>query len=178
MDHASDAMLALRAEYRQLDESHQLQLADENEPGLRLLLLGTLTSSETDEPLPYRRIQLYQTDTTGSYNASIPGQENTARLNGTVQTDSLGRFLISTVLPGGYGSGSPSFGTGHIHTSVEGAHPEAYDFYFQQGISRGLYRWARGTDQAVVLDLNVAENDTLMAEANLVVRGLATAEEP
>ncbi len=84
--------------------------------------------------------------------------------------------MVSTVLPGDYGS---TANNRHIHTTVVGARPEAYDFYFLQYINRGLLRWANQSNQAVVLDVR-KHGEVLLATADLAVlryeAGITTAE--
>ena len=91
----------------------------------RLVILGRLVSAESGIPIPYQGIQIYHADHEGTYDETVPGDETTARINGFVRTDSKGRFMVSTVLPGDYGSTSNNR---HIHTTVAGAKPEGYDF--------------------------------------------------
>ena len=157
---ASPALLAQRTGYARLDSLHRVSLADDTEPGQRLLILGRLVRLEDGRPIQNHPIRFYHADHDGSYDEATPGQEDTARIQGTVQTDSLGRFLVSTVMPGDYGSSTDNR---HIHMSVAGARPEAYDFFFSQYINAGLRRWANGSDQAVVLDLTQMEGDMLLA---------------
>lgn len=166
---ADESLVSQRMEYATLPDTSKVSIASSEEPGRRLLVLGTLIQSETGDVVTNHPVTLYHADSTGSYGV---GGENAARLSGTVVTDSLGRFLVDTILPAGYGSGEQILGSGHIHMAVEGAHPEAYDFYFMQGIGRGLLRWANGTDQAVVLDLKTLEDDTLITRGEVMIRGL------
>ena len=168
IDEADDALLSQRTAYERMDAAHQLVLAPPTEAGQRLLVLGRLVSKESGLPLAGRSIIFYQANHAGSYDESVPGDETTARLNGTVRTDSLGRFFLSTILPGDYGS---TAGNRHIHTTVAGARPEGYDFFFRPYINRGLLSWARRSDQGIVLVLKQAPGDTLLAAADLVVKG-------
>ncbi len=169
---ADDATVALLTQYEGLQPASRLQLARETEPGERLIVMGRLIRAETGEPIPFHPIVAYQADATGSYDEAVAGLESTARLNGAVETDSIGRFLLSTVLPGDYGS---TANNRHIHTTVAGARPEAYDFYFRQYINAGLLRWAEGSRQAVVLDL-ARRGATLIAAADLPVTRFGAVE--
>ena len=74
-------------------------------------------------------MSFYHTSTEGEYEPTNPNDETTARLNGTAITDSFGRVYVKTILPGDYGN---SKNNRHIHTSVFGARPEAYDIFFTQ----------------------------------------------
>lgn len=168
---ADDTLLPMFAEYDTLAEAHRLVLAGEDEPGERLFVMGRLVKKEDGAPLAHQTINLYQADDTGSYDETVTGDESTARLNGVVETDSLGRFIISTVLPGDYGS-RPN--NRHIHTAVTGARPEAYDFYFRQYMNRGLISWAENSDQAMILDLYEMGNGDLITAGDLVVKEMKT----
>ena len=169
---ADDALRAEIDHYDRPDAAHHLLLAPADEPGQRLLILGRLLRQDDGQPVAHHAFDVYQADHTGDYREAVAGVEASARLRGTVRTDSLGRFLISTVLPGDYGSTADNR---HIHMAVAGARPDAYDFYFKQYINPGLASWARGTDQAVVLELKRAGGDTLVAATDLPVRGLPPA---
>jgi protocatechuate 3,4-dioxygenase beta subunit len=162
-------LMARRAAYGSLGGAHRLELGATDEPGQRLVVLGRLVRQETGRPVAEHPVQVYQADHAGRYGEAVPGDESTARLGGTVRTDSAGRFLLSTILPGDYGDTADNR---HIHLGIAGARPEAYDFYIRQYLNRGMQAWARGTDQAIVLDLRAGTGDTLVALGEVVVRGL------
>ena len=164
---AHSALLAQMAEYERLHHEHRIILASEDEPGRRLMILGLLVRAESALPIPDQEIMLYHADHNGSYDESVPGYETTARIGGTVRTDSRGRFMISTVLPGDYGS-TPH--NRHVHTTVGGADPEGYDFYFRQFINVGLLSWAESSDQAVLIDLMEGPSGALIGTAHLPVK--------
>lgn len=164
---ADDALLDELGEYAAMSRLHHMKLADEREPGERLIVLGRLVRAEDGEPIPYHRLHAYQADNEGSYDEEATGDDTTARLRGVVQTDGTGRFMLETILPGDYGS-TP--GNRHIHLTVPGAKPEAYDFYFKQYAGRGLTSWVEGSDQAVMLDLK-RDGAGLIAAADLPVKG-------
>jgi protocatechuate 3,4-dioxygenase beta subunit len=160
-----DEALATQLElYETLPGDARLVLAGADEPGRRLTILGRLVRAETGESLADRSIEFFQADSEGSYDESQPGVESTARIRGSVRTDSEGRFTISTVMPGDYGSTRQNR---HVHISVPGADPEAYDFYFQQFVNDGLRAWAENSDQAILLDLRVSPSGTLVGSATI-----------
>ena len=163
---ADAALTEAVAAHREIGEAHQLVLAGSEEPGRRLVLIGQLVDRESGRPLPQWRIRLFHTNANGSYEEAVPGDESTARLSGDVMTDPDGRFVLSTVFPGGYGSAEGS--GGHIHTSIASAKPEAYDIHFAPFAGAGLRRWAARSRQGVILDL-YAMNDTLVAIGRLPV---------
>ena len=158
-----DEALATQLErHEALPAGHFLELAGADEPGRRLMILGRLVRSESGEPLAHRFIEFYQADSEGSYDETDPGVEATARTQGSVTTDDDGLFTMSTVMPGDYGSTKLNR---HIHISVPGADPEAYDFYFRQFVNDGLRSWAENSDQAILVDLQVAPTGMLVGSA-------------
>jgi protocatechuate 3,4-dioxygenase beta subunit len=78
-----------------------IQLAKEGEPGEPLVVYGKVTDRETNQPVRDASLFLYQTDSSGIYNAS-GGPDNQARIRGTVHTNESGCFKIKTILPGDY----------------------------------------------------------------------------
>jgi protocatechuate 3,4-dioxygenase beta subunit len=163
-----DEALATQLErHESLPAEHRLVLAGEDEPGRRLMILGRLVRSESGEPLDHRYIEFYQADSEGSYDETDLGVEATARIQGSVTTDDEGRFTLSTVMPGDYGSTKLNR---HIHISVPGADPEAYDFYFRQFVNDGLRSWAETSDQAILVDLRLSPAGTLLGSAVVPAR--------
>jgi protocatechuate 3,4-dioxygenase beta subunit len=158
-----DEALATQLEiYETLPGEARLVLAGADEPGRRLTILGRLVRAESGEPLADSSIEFFQADSEGSYEESQPGVQSTARIRGSVRTDSEGRFMIATVMPGDYGSTEQNR---HVHISVPGADPEAYDFYFRPYMNDGLRSWAETSDQAILLDLRVSPSGMLVGSA-------------
>ncbi len=164
---ASAAITIIADSYRQANPQNILQLAATDEPGTPLLILGRLTTP-LDRNLPTTPINFYHADAVGNYDESVPGSESSARIHGQIVTDSTGRFMISTIVPGAYGNTNDG---GHIHLSVDGAQPAAYDVYFRQYASRGVLQSISGSSQAIALNLHSFRGDTLIAISSLPVRG-------
>ncbi len=83
----------------------QSKLAGPAEPGERLIVSGTVYSSDCRTPLPGALIEVWQANQAGAYDTTQPGNftEQTAfRLRGLLQTDKRGRYEIETVMPGRY----------------------------------------------------------------------------
>ncbi|GAB5534420.1 MAG: hypothetical protein Rubg2KO_06690 [Rubricoccaceae bacterium] len=154
------------ASYRLVAAPHQLEIAPVSEPGQRLILLGTLIDRDSGEPLPGREIRVIHTNAEGNYEEAVAGDETTARLSGEVVSGPEGRFMVSTVFPGGYGSAEGS--GGHIHTSIASARPEAYDFHFAPFAGAGIRRWVEQRRQGAILDL-YSMGDTLIAIGTLPI---------
>lgn len=152
-------LVALR-DYEQMVPSSKVQIADENEPGERLTLCIQFIDASTKVPIASKRIHFYHTDQDGEYEPSIPGDETTARLNGEATTDAKGRILVRTTLPGDYGSSSDNR---HIHTTVFGARPEAYDIHFKQYTGYMGTRFINGSDQHFLADLQKGASDNLVS---------------
>lgn len=84
---ADQNLLQQISTYSLLDSNHTIQITGSREPGQRLLLLGLLKRSDSGEILPYNAGITQMSE--GSYEESIPGQKTSARLSGSVETDSL-----------------------------------------------------------------------------------------
>lgn len=77
-----------------------IQLANDNEPGERLVVFGKIIDRKTGRPVKDASLFLYQTDSAGIYSNS--GRDEDARIRGTVYTNESGCFNIRTILPGDY----------------------------------------------------------------------------
>ena len=84
----------------------QMKLADDNEPGQKLMLRGTVLSDDCRTPLPGTMIEIWHADDMGSYDKKRPGDFLEAappfHLRGLMQTDANGRYEIQTIVPGAY----------------------------------------------------------------------------
>lgn len=91
------------------------RLADDAEPGQRLVVSGRVTRADGRTPVPGITVYAYQADATGRYSAK-PGPDNNQapRLCGILRTDPAGNFRIESVRPGSYGGG----GAAHMHFEV------------------------------------------------------------
>ncbi len=78
-----------------------LDLAPPEEPGARLVLLGSVLDRK-GRPVAGARIHAYQADAAGRYTPEKPMDEPHARLSGWLTTDARGRFELRTIRPGGY----------------------------------------------------------------------------
>ena len=78
-----------------------IQLTKNDEPGEPLLIYGRIIDRKTDRPIKDVSLFLYQTDSTGIYNAS-GGPDDQARIRGSIQTNETGCFKIKSILPGDY----------------------------------------------------------------------------
>ena len=155
-------------EYLGINSPHTVQIADDKEPGTRLIVCGTLVKKENGNPIPNQHILLYHTDNKGDYQPQIVDDVTSARLNGTVTTDKNGRFTVKTILPGDYIE-NPD--TKHIHTIVTGAKPKSYEFYFKQYIIGYLKDIVESQDESFLIDLKKTDNGTLIGFITLEVKG-------
>jgi catechol 1,2-dioxygenase len=84
----------------------QAKLIGDNEPGERLMLSGTVLSSDCRTPLPRTLIEIWQADHTGQYDKKKPGDFSEPpppfHLRGMLLTDANGRYEIETIIPGSY----------------------------------------------------------------------------
>ncbi|MEQ3690383.1 MAG: hypothetical protein ABNG98_02570 [Flavobacterium sp.] len=115
--------------FQELDSQNKLSITEPNEPGEKLILCVTFIDKTTKIALSNQQVSFYHASTKGEYEPLVPNDETTSRLNGTAKTDKHGKIYIMTILPGDYGS---TKNNRHIHTTVHGAKPEAYDVFFKQ----------------------------------------------
>lgn len=81
------------------------RLAGPDEPGERLVLTGTVFSSDCRTPLPGTLIEVWQANSAGLYDTSKPGnftETTTFHLRGMLQTNERGQYEIETIVPGRY----------------------------------------------------------------------------
>lgn len=90
-------------------------IADEREPGDRLVVTGTVFHKDKKTPYRDRVLYFYQTDITGRYNRT-DGSYRAPRLFGWLRTDRNGRYEIRTIKPGSYPRGTTP---AHIHVTVQ-----------------------------------------------------------
>lgn len=83
----------------------QARLAGPDERGDRLMLTGTVFSSDCRTPLPGVLIEVWQANSAGLYDTNKPGsftEVSTFHLRGMLYTDEKGRYEIETIVPGRY----------------------------------------------------------------------------
>ena len=81
------------------------RLAGPDEPGERLVLTGTVFSSDCRTPLPGALIEVWQANDGGLYDTNTPGnftETTTFHLRGMLQTNEKGQYEIETIVPGRY----------------------------------------------------------------------------
>jgi protocatechuate 3,4-dioxygenase beta subunit len=147
------------AEFQKLDSMSTLFITDDEEPGEKLILCLTFIDVDSKKIVSNQRVSFYHTATDGEYEPSNPNDETTARLNGTTKTDEAGNIYVKTILPGDYGSAENNR---HIHTTVYGARPEAYDIFFKQYSSRMGTLMNSGNNQIFFADLKKTADDILV----------------
>lgn len=92
-----------------------IRIAEDAEPGQRLVLAGRVLNADGRTPAAGITVYAYQADATGRYSARRgPDDNQTPRLCGVLRTDSAGNFRIDSIRPGSYGGG----GSAHIHFEV------------------------------------------------------------
>lgn len=137
-----------------------IQLAKTGEPGEPLVIYGKVLDVKTNEPVNDASLFLYQTDSSGIYNAS-GGPDDQARIRGTVHTNESGCFKIKTILPGDYPDRKNSR---HLHyvITVKG-YKEIKSIIFFKGFTT-----ANITAQGPLSILDIKkENGTWMGSINI-----------
>ncbi len=157
--------------FRKMDSINKVVIANEKEPGERLILCLTFIDKASKKVLSNQRVSFYHTSTDGEYEPSNTNDETTARLNGTTKTDNAGNICVETVLPGDYGSSKDKR---HIHTTVYDAHPEPYDIFFKQYSSRIGKFMNSGNDQMLYAFLKKTTDNILICFLTIEVKNPKT----
>jgi len=156
--------------FQALDGDHQPVIAGEREPGERLWLCLTFVAKSDGEALVGKRVRFYHTSASGDYEPSDPSDESTARLSGAAVTNERGEIFLKTILPGDYGSSEDNR---HIHTTVEGANPEAYDIHFKQYTGAMGKNFIDGSDQHFLANLKRTDQGVLVAFLTIEAKGFS-----
>jgi catechol 1,2-dioxygenase len=83
----------------------QTRLAGPDEPGARLVLTGTVLSSDCRTPLSGTLIEVWQANHSGLYDTSKPGnftEVGAFHLRGMFYANERGQYEIETIVPGRY----------------------------------------------------------------------------
>ena len=83
----------------------QSRLGGTYEPGDRLILTGTVFSSDCHTPLPGALIEVWQANNAGLYDTNKPGnftEATTFHLRGMLYTNEKGQYEIEMIVPGRY----------------------------------------------------------------------------
>jgi catechol 1,2-dioxygenase len=83
----------------------QTKLAGPDEPGDRLIVSGTVYSSDCRTPLPRALVEVWQANQAGLYDTNKPGnftELTTFHLRGLLLTNEKGEYEIETIMPGRY----------------------------------------------------------------------------
>ena len=154
-------------DFQKLQSKSILVITNENEPGEKLLLCLTFIDKKSRKKLFNQLVKFYHTSTDGNYKQSDPNDESSARLNGQAITNDEGQIYIETILPGDYGSSDDNR---HIHTTVFGAKPEAYDIHFKQYTSFMGKNFANGSDQHFLANLKRTKDKKLVSFLTIEVK--------
>jgi catechol 1,2-dioxygenase len=84
----------------------QVKLAEDDEPGQRLMIRGAVLSDDCRTALPHTLIEIWQANDAGLYDKRQPGNflepPQPFHLRGMLLTDDKGRYEIETIVPGAY----------------------------------------------------------------------------
>lgn len=108
----------------------RIRVADEKEPGERLIIRGRMLCSAGGAPAPGTSILVYQTDAAGIYSSKSGRPMDVARLRSEFTTGPGGEYEIVTIRPGPYPGGRVP---AHIHVNLlESGKPprEIFEFFF------------------------------------------------
>jgi protocatechuate 3,4-dioxygenase beta subunit len=131
-----------------------IQLTKNDEPGEPLLIYGRIIDRKTDRPIKDVSLFLYQTDSTGIYNAS-GGPDDQARIRGSIQTNETGCFKIKSILPGDYPGQKNSR---HLHYVINAkGYKEIKSILFFKGFTTPNIT---GQGPLLILDIKKEKNGT------------------
>lgn len=145
-------------------------LADENEPGQRIVISGSLFAQDCLTKIPNALLDLWHANDAGAYDNE--GYE----LRGKIYTDDNGDYSYETILPGKYLNGA-SFRPRHIHikASAEGYNSLITQLYFEgdtdipgdaaASITSGVYD---ASDRIIPMTLN-EETNKLEGQFDLIL---------
>lgn len=151
--------------------SSVVHLAPQAEPGVPLIITGTVFQNDKTTPAPNILLYFYQVDASGEYRRHP--KTRIPRLNGWVKTDKDGRYEIRTVKPASYPN---SRVVAHIHSFVQfqdGMRTWIQDFLFDD--DPHLSASARNQASAEgpfsrVLRIEESDNGVLRAVRNIVIK--------
>jgi protocatechuate 3,4-dioxygenase beta subunit len=92
-------------------------MVNADEPGIPLVLTGTVFDKDGKTPLGSVSLQIYHTDATGVYSrdAANSNPQSNSRLSCVVRTNERGQYEVRTIVPGAYpGDKVPA----HVHIRV------------------------------------------------------------
>ena len=110
-----------------------------------------------------------QTSDAGVYDLSIEGDWASARLKGTIKTDTKGRYLIQSILPGTYPR-SPTANP-HIHLMLASLSQPYYDIMFKPYLNwYGKRNIAKKPEQHFAADVWQGPNNQLIGRVRVYVK--------
>lgn len=112
--------------------SWQISIADQREPGTRIVIAGTIYNAD-GKPAPNVKMFLYHTDADGYYSRPKSNPRE-ARLHGTLWSDERGRYAFGTIRPAYYaGINPPPPMHIHVHLQPQGLPDHWVDSYYFEG---------------------------------------------
>ncbi len=145
---------------------HQLTIADETEPGERLLLCLEIKDAISQQPMSQHFTFFYHVNAKGVEELTDPNNKTTTRLNGTVLTDRNGMATVSTILPGS----SMEKDQLPIHLKVAGADPKIYNVFFTQRTSYLFNFFNKNKNNTIITPLKKTSTGQLTAFATVEVK--------
>lgn len=145
-----------------------IQLAKSDEPGEPLVIYGKVIDRKTNQPVKGASLFLYQTDSTGIYNAS-GAPDDQARIRGTLHTNENGCFKIKTILPGDYPGEKNSR---HLHYVINAkGYKELKSILFFKGFTTTNIT---GQGPLSVLDIKKGKDDTWIGTIDINVERITS----
>ena len=138
-----------------------IQLAKNDEPGEPLVIYGKVLDRKKNQTIKDVSLFLYQTDSSGIYNAS-GGPDDQARIRGVIHTNESGCFKIKTILPGDYPGRKNSR---HLHYVINAkGYKEIKSILFFKGFTTTNIT---GQGPLLVLDIKKEKNGTWIGSIDI-----------
>jgi protocatechuate 3,4-dioxygenase beta subunit len=132
-----------------------MNIAGQSEPGVKLVITGTVFKADGETPFPDVVIYAYHTDNKGIYSkiGNETGiQKQHGRLHGWCRTDKNGKYEIQTIRPARY---PESTAPEHIHAAVKTDSGQMHwiaDFVFKDD------KYVNDKDGNGVVDVRMRDN--------------------
>jgi protocatechuate 3,4-dioxygenase, beta subunit len=150
-----------------------VQLVADSEPGVPMVISGTVYLPDGRTPVKNAVISLWQTDAKGKYVAGGGGAgELHPRIHGRLKTGADGKYVFRTIKPGQYPSHtSPAHVHGHISAPGFPEYPIIYYFEGDDLITdknrKELNRYRGGSPS--IISLTKGPDGTLMGRRDIIL---------
>jgi catechol 1,2-dioxygenase len=144
------------------DAPFRTEISTADEPGMRIIIKGSVLETDCNTPLKDALIEVWQTDAEGRYYYREEGY----RLRGQIKSDKKGSYEFRSIKPGRYRIGS-GYRPAHIHIKV--SHPGYRTLVTQLYFRDDPYLWpndacgagCKSNDPRRIIDLKQGKSRSL-----------------